>query len=207
MHCTGCTYMMGEYRRWFGGWVGEGTSMVLRIEKRAEHPPTRQPRPLGGSWSMIQHTQDFTLSWSEYGKCLHLEMMTLDPVSKRRLFTLLKWNKVWLPAGSKMIQNLWFNVMMCTIIHISILHPTFGTMVEAAWIRLNHGRHLFRCSTFSISRWRFSPGFYASVSFMIPCSIYFFFHSTDATYSNRSTFWSNLVTRSVLFFFPALAHI
>ena len=46
-------------------------------------------------------------------------------------------------------------------------------MVEAAWIRLNHGRHLFRCSTFSISRWRFSPGFYASVSFMIPCSIYF----------------------------------
>ena len=87
--------------------MGEGTSVVLRIEKRAEHPPTRQPRPLGGSKSMIQqHIQDFTLSWSEYGKCLHLEMMTLDPVSKRRLFTLLKWNKVWLPAGSKMIHNL-----------------------------------------------------------------------------------------------------
>ena len=57
---------------------------------------------------------------------------------------------------------------------------------------------------FSVSRWRFSPGFYASVSFMIPCSIYFFFHSTDATYSNRSTFWSNLGARSVLFSFQPL---
>ena len=51
--------------------------------------------------------------------------------------------------------------------------------------------------------------------FLCKCVLYdsmfnillFFFHSTDATYSNRSTFWSNLVTRSVLFFFPALAHI
>ena len=117
-----------------GGRMGEGTSVVLRIEKRAEHPPTRQPRPLGGSWSMIQHIQDFTLFWSEYGKCLHLEMMTLDPVSKRRLFTLLKWNKVWLPAGSKMIQHLWYNVMMCTIIHISeqwLRQPESGSIMVA----------------------------------------------------------------------------
>ena len=35
------------------------------------------------------------------------------------------------------IQHLWYNVMMCTIIHISILHPTFGTMhcIALQWLR------------------------------------------------------------------------
>ena len=130
-------------------------------------------------------------------------MMTLDPVSKRRLFTLLKWNKVWLPAGSKMIQHLWYNVMMYNCTHF-YLAPNFR---NNGWGSLNQAQSWspsFSLFHFFIFKVKVFPRFYASLSFMIPCSIYFFFHSTDATYSNRSTFWSNLGARSVLFSFQPL---
>ena len=99
------------------------------------------------------------------------------------------------------------SVIQCDDVHNYThfyLAPNFW---NNGWGSLNQAQSWspsFSLLHFSVSRWRFSPGFYASVSFMIPCSIYFFFHSTDATYSNRSTFWSNLGARSVLFSFQPL---